>query len=116
MRANRLDITNKKDPNERQVVLYWFMFKRFSDEGVTMIRLSAPVRDNPDATFAMMKGFLEDELFAAMYEAEAEEVTVAERLIEEHGIFGIIAMLILLLVPICLIFSEQLKRIATRFR
>lgn len=116
MRANRLDITNKKNPNERQVVLYWFMFKRFSDEGVTMIRLSAPVRDNPEATFAVMEKFLEDELFAAMYEAEAEEVTVAERLIEEHGILGIIAMLILLLVPICLIFSEQLKRIATRFK
>ena len=116
MRANRLDIENKKNPDERQVVLYWFMFKRFSDEGVTMIRLSAPVRDNPDATFAVMKGFLEDQLFAAMYESEAEEVTVAERLIEERGIFGIIAMLILLLVPICLIFSEQLKRIATRFK
>jgi len=107
MRVNRLDITNKKNPNERQVVFYWFMFKRFSDEGVTMIRLSAPVRDNPEATFAVMKGFLEDELFAAMYESEAEEVTVAERLIEEHGIFGIIAMLILLLVPICLIFSNN---------
>jgi hypothetical protein len=114
--VNELDIENKKNLNERQVVLYWFMFKRFSDEGVTMIRLSAPVRDNPEATFAVMKGFLEDELFATMYESEAEEVTVSERLIEERGIFGIIAILILLLVPICLIFSEQLKRIAARFR
>jgi len=103
MHANRLDISDKKNPDTKQVVLYWFMFKRFSDEGVTMIRLSAPVRDDPEATFETMKGFLEDELFAAMYEEEVEEVTVAENIIEKHGTTGIAIVATLILVPVCLI-------------
>jgi len=110
MHANRLDITNKKDPDTRQVVLYWFMFKRFSDEGVSMIRLSAPVRTDPETTFATMKGFLEDELFAAMYEGEAEGATVAERMIEKRGVFGVFIIGILILVPVCLIFFGWVKK------
>ena len=110
MRANRLDITNKKDPNTRQVVLYWFMFKRFSDEGVSMIRLSAPVRTDPETTFATMEGFLEDELFAAMYEGEVEEITVAERIIEKHGALGAFIIGVLILVPVFLIFVGSVKK------
>jgi len=103
MHTNRLDISNKKNPDTKQVVLYWFMFKRFSDEGVTMIRLSAPVRNTPEETFEMMKGFLENELFAAMYEEEVEEVTVAENIIDKHGTTGVAIVATLILVPICLI-------------
>ncbi|MEA1866305.1 MAG: exosortase-associated EpsI family protein [Euryarchaeota archaeon] len=110
MRTNRLDIARKDNPDTRQVVLYWFMFKRFSDEGVTMIRLSAPVKDDYEATFAMVKGFLEDELFAEMYEGEVKEITVAERMIETRGALGVLLIVILILLPVCLIFSGLLKR------
>ncbi|MDY6964987.1 MAG: exosortase-associated EpsI family protein [Halobacteriota archaeon] len=104
--TNKLELRNKDDPSERQVVFYWFMFKSFDDDqGVTMIRLSAPVRINETETFETMKRFLEDELFDAMYESEAaREKTVAEGIIDRYDSIGILLIVLLITAPIVMIF------------
>ncbi len=68
------------------------------------------MKDDYETTFVMMEGFLEDELFAAMYEGGVKEITVAERMIETRGALGVLLIGILILVPVCLIFSGVLKR------
>jgi hypothetical protein len=101
--ANRLDISKK---DKKQVMVYWFMFKRFGgNDAVTMIRLTSPVIDNETATFDSIKGFVENELFVAMYEnAKSENITSAEYIIREYGRTGMIAIALLLIAPISLVF------------
>ena len=101
--ANRLDI-HKGD--EKQVLVYWFMFKKFgSSDAVTMIRLTAPVANNETATFDTIKSFVEDNLFYAMYQrSEADTGTVAEYLISRYGKLGILAITLCILVPTGLVF------------
>lgn len=112
MCVNKLELENKENPSERQVVIYWYMFERFNDEqGVTMIRLSAPVRSDINETLGFLKSFVEDELFDAMYESEITEKTVAEGLIERHGGLGMILILVLTGVPVILIFFGQFERL-----
>lgn len=101
--ANRLDISKG---DEKQIMVYWFMFKKFgSDNGVTMIRISAPVYDNDtETTFSSVKDFLENQLFGAMYKArEKDEVTTAEYISKEYGNKGSMAMIAVLLMPIGMI-------------
>jgi len=45
-----------------------------------------------------------------MYEGEAEGATVAERMIEKRGVFGVFIIGILILVPVCLIFFGWVKK------
>jgi len=101
--ANRLDISKG---NEKQVLVYWFMFKKFgSNDAVTMIRLSSPVTYNETATFDSIKSFVEDNLFYAMYErSQADTGTVAEDIAQKYGKLGIFAMTLGILVPIGLVF------------
>lgn len=101
--ANRLDVSKG---NQKQVMLYWFMFKKFgSKDAVTMIRISAPVYNNDTgATFNSAKDFLENQLFGAMYKGtEKEEITNAESIAKEYGNKGLLAMMMALLVPIGII-------------
>ena len=101
--ANRLDISKG---NEKQVLVYWFMFKKFgSNDSVTMIRLTSPVANNETATFDSIKSFVEDNLFYAMYErSEADTGTVAEYIIRGFGNLGIFAVALGILVPTGLVF------------
>ena len=101
--ANRLDISKG---NERQVLIYWFLFKKFgSNDAVTMIRLSSPVIQNETETFDSIKSFVEDNLFHAMYESSAPDtVTVGEDIISKYGNIGMFAITLSVLVPVCLVF------------
>lgn len=104
--AYRLDISEISNNNNKQVIVYWFMSKRFGENNaVTMIRLSSPVQENYSATFDSIKGFVENELFKAMYErAKPENITSAEYILKEYGRPGIVAMALVLLAPIFLVF------------
>ncbi len=101
--ANKLDISKK---DHKQVMVYWFMFKKFglnSSDAVTMIRISAPVLNNQTstATFSSIKGFVEDQLFNAMYESALQEnPTVAEYLVSRYGKLGMFAIMLIVSVPI----------------
>lgn len=101
--ANRLDISKGK---KRQVMLYWFMFKKFgSEDEVTLIRLSSSVQNNITDTFNSMKIFLEDNLFAAMYErAKPENISVAEYILENYGNIGMAVIALGFMIPIAIIF------------
>ncbi|MDY6959196.1 MAG: exosortase-associated EpsI family protein [Halobacteriota archaeon] len=112
MHVNKLELENKENPDDKQVVLYWFMFKRFNDEhGVTMIRLSSPVRANVNESYDLMKTFVEEELFSAMYESEISEKTVARSLIDRYGSPAIILIVLLIGAPVTLILLDPLSRL-----
>ncbi|MCX9084243.1 MAG: exosortase-associated EpsI family protein [Candidatus Methanoperedens sp.] len=104
--AYRLDINNNFNSQE-QVMVYWFMFKRFGEnDAVSMIRLSSPVKENYNATFDSIKGFVEKELFEAMYESgKPDNITSAEYIIKEYGNKGVFAIAMILLVPLSLVFK-----------
>jgi hypothetical protein len=106
--ANRLDISKG---NRKQVMVYWFMFKKFgSNDEVTMIRLSSPVRYNVTATFDSMKSFVELGLFETMYErALPEKITVAQDIIRSYGNIGTMAIVPAVLIPLGILFMG-LKR------
>ena len=100
--ANRLDISKG---NNKQTMIYWFMFKKFgSKDAVTMIRLSAPVNSNQtiDMTYDRTKNFIEGQLFDAMYKkgGDIENITTAEYIMEKYGNKGILAMIMIILIPI----------------
>lgn len=108
--ANRLDLSKG---DRQQLMLYWFMFKKFGNkDAVTMIRISASVNNNDmDGTFNTVKDFLEGQLFGAMYkESEAEEITNAEYLSKEYGNKGLIAMAAGILIPICIVATGVRKK------
>jgi hypothetical protein len=111
--AYRLDIINDHNMNKKQVMVYWFMFKRFGqNDAVTMIRLSSPVSENYNTTFESIKGFVEMELFDAMYErAKPENITSAEYIIREYGKTGMVALALVLLAPISLVFIGIRRKI-----
>lgn len=103
--ANRLDVSkvDKKSGREwKQVMVYWFMFKKFgSNDSVTMIRLSAPVENSTEETFGTIKGFVEGQLFDAMYKrVDKESITMAESIVNEYGNKGIFAIIAIILIPI----------------
>lgn len=107
--ANRLDISKG---DSKQVMVYWFMFRKFgSNDAVTMIRLSAPVVYNETATFDSMKGFVEGQLFDAMYErAKPDTITVAEYTLKKYGKTGMFAMMLGILVPLGLVFIGMRRK------
>jgi hypothetical protein len=110
--AYRLDISKNNNNNKKQVMVYWFMFKRFgNNDAVTMIRLTSPVIDNETATFDSIKGFVEKELFDAMYErGKPENITYAEYIIQEYGRNGMVAMALVLIAPIYLVFIGSRRK------
>jgi hypothetical protein len=93
--------------NEKQIMLYWFMFKKFgSKDAVSMVRISTPVINNETASFGILKGFVEDELFKTMYkQAQPNTITVAENIMNTYGNSGIIAVAMGILIPFGLIFA-----------
>jgi hypothetical protein len=111
MFVNKLEMRHKKDANISLAMMYWFMFKpSFQERSITMIRLTSPVKGSFDQTFALMKSFLERELFDAMYQGKAEEArTIAENLIGVYGYAGYFVLLFFIAVPVSLIFWDKLK-------
>jgi hypothetical protein len=98
--VNRLYVSKE---NKKQVMVYWFMFKKFGyNDSVTMIRLSSPVKNNStEHTFNNIKGFVEDQLFGTMYkDKEKEETTTAEYLVSTYGNKGLLAIITILAIPI----------------
>ena len=102
--ANRLDYSKG---NEKQIMVYWFMFKKFgSKDDVSMVRISTQVINNETATFGIMKDFVEGELFKTMYKkAEPDTITVAEDIMKTYGNSGMIAVAMGILIPFGLIFA-----------
>ncbi len=92
--VNRIDLVNKKNPEKRLVVLYWFMFKR--GEGVTMIRLSSPVDKSYEETSEVMKDFVR-KIMGIMYEEVKRQRSMGEAILEkyEYAGVGIIAAMFL---------------------
>lgn len=108
--TNRLDTS--KD-GKRQIMIYWFMFKKFgSKDAITMIRIISPVRNNDiDVTFKSVKDFLENQLFGAMYKStEKEKINTAEYIVEQYGNKGLFVMAMMLLIPIGVTFIGIRKR------
>lgn len=101
--ANRLDISKG---DKRQVMVYWFMFKKFGyNDSVTMIRLSSTIHNNTEETFGLMKKFIEGQLFYKMYNGTKEdEITTAEYIIDEYGDSGKIAIMVSILIPLGMVF------------
>lgn len=105
--ANRLYI-EKED--KKQVVVYWFMFKKFgSQDAVTMIRMTAPVVDDDTDTFNSIKDFTENQLFRAMYNTWSENINMSEYILREHGNKGLFAITMMILVPIGIIIVGMRK-------
>lgn len=109
LRANRLDISKK---NKKQVMVYWFMFKKFGDkDAVTMIRLSSPVyNNNTERTYNLLKEFVEKQLFNEMYNGKKEEVTTANYLAGRYGNNGKIGIALSILIPLIITFAGIIKR------
>lgn len=108
--TNRLDLSKG---NSEQLMIYWFMFKKFGNkDAVTMIRISAPVNNNDtDGTFNTVKDFLEEQLFGAMYkDATKEEITNAESISREYGNKGLLAILIGILIPLGMTIIGVMKK------
>lgn len=99
--ANRLDVSKG---NKKQIVIYWFMFKKFgAKDTVSMIRISVPADNNEttDILFNRAKDFIEDQLFDAMYKkGEIEIITNAEDIYKENGDKGLLVMIMAALIPI----------------
>lgn len=100
--VNRLDISKG---DKKQVIMYWFMFKKFGyEDSVTMIRLSSSVKNNDtEATYNHIRGFVERQLFNTMYKDTKDDITVVEYLIEKYGNRGIVSIAIVLLVLVGII-------------
>jgi len=103
LHANRLDYSKK---DERQVMVYWFMFKKFgSNDTVAMIRLTSPVISDETNAYNTIRDFIQDELFKAMYkQAAPATTTVAENIMNTYGNLGIVAVGMGILLPLGLIF------------
>ncbi len=104
LRANRMDYSKN---NEKQVMVYWFMFKKFGPaNAVSMIRLSTPVRYDEIYAFDTIKGFVEGELFYAMYEkANPETITIAEYILKTYGNKGMVIIALALIIPLGSVFA-----------
>ena len=102
--ALRLDYSK---PNQRQIMVYWFMFKKFGEnDSVSMIRITAPVISNETDAFNSIKDFVEKELFYTMYKkADPETITVAQDINNKYGNIGIAAMALAILVPVGIVFT-----------
>ena len=107
--ANMLYVSKK---DKKQVIIYWFMFKELgSDNSVAMIRLSAPVKNDTDETFNLMRDFVENQLFDAMYDGiESEDVTMLEYVLKTYGNKGLLVVVIILLMPIGMIATGIRKK------
>jgi hypothetical protein len=113
MYGNSLELINKRNSSDKQVVFYWYMYKIFGKEqGTTMIRLSASVNNSTEETFELMKSFVEKQLFSEMYEKGMMETKIiGETLIAKYGALGIVVILVLLFIPIGLVFNDRFKRL-----
>ncbi len=107
--ANRLYITKG---DTKQVMVYWFMFKKFgSKDAVTMIRISATVKDDEITTFNSIKDFTENQLFRAMYKStESENIKMFEYILNEYGNKGLFAMIMAIIIPISISIIGVLKK------
>lgn len=107
--TNRLDYSKK---GQRQVMVYWFMFKKFgAKDAVSMIRISSPVANNEEETFNTIKTFVEKELFKEMYKkGDAEIITNAENIYQENGNKGLFAMIMALLLPLGITIIGVMKK------
>ena len=83
--VNELDLTNKKDPNIKLLVFYWFMFR--GGEGVTMVRLSSPVSVSFEETSKYLKNFTRD-LLSLVYKEIKKPKSLAEVLVDKYKSFG----------------------------
>ncbi|MBO8183022.1 MAG: exosortase-associated EpsI family protein [Archaeoglobus sp.] len=81
--VNRLDLEGKKDPEKKLVVLYWFIFK--GGQGVTMIRLTSPVKKDYDSTYSVMEEFTKD-VMSLMYTEIKRQRSMGEVWVEEYGV------------------------------
>jgi hypothetical protein len=107
--AIRLDYSK---PNQKQVMVYWFMFKKFGGtDSVSMIRITTPVISNGTDAFNSIKEFVENEVFYTMYKnAEPETITVAEDIINKYGKIGMAAMILGIIVPVGLVFAGMRRK------
>lgn len=105
LHVNKLYVSKE---NKKQVMVYWFMFKKFGyNDSVVMIRLSSPVKNNDtEHSFDNIKDFVENQLFDAMYKVKhKDEITAAEELVAEdlvntYGNKGLLAIIAMLAIPI----------------
>ncbi len=109
LHVNRLDISKK---DKKQVMVYWFMLKKFGDQdAVTMIRLSSPVYNNDtEKTYSYLKDFVEEQLFNEMYKNKKEEITTAQYLIDKHGNSGKIGIMLSVLISLGVTFIGIRKK------
>lgn len=108
--ANRLDVS--KD-DKKQIIIYWFMFKKFgAKDAVTMIRITSSVDNNDvEKTFSLIKEFVEGQLFNAMYEKAGEEtITTAESILKGYGNKGLLAMIMAILIPLGITITGVMKK------
>lgn len=107
--VNRLDISKK---NKKQVMVYWFMFKKFGDkDAVTMIRLSSPVyNNNTEGTYNSLKDFADKQLFKEMYDGKKEETITIQYLIDKYGKNGKIGIMLSILIPLGITFIGIMKK------
>lgn len=98
LHVNRLDISKK---NKKQVMVYWFMFKKFGDQdSITMIRLSSPVyNNNTEKTYNSLKDFVEKQLSNETYNDKKEEITIAQYLVNRYGNKGKIGIMLSVMIP-----------------
>lgn len=100
--VNRLYLTNKKDPNIKLLVLYWFMFR--GGEGVTMVRMSSPVSGSFDETNNYLTNFTRD-LLGLVYEKLEKPKSMAEELIDSYKTLGYVIIVLMFLPSIVLILT-----------
>lgn len=97
--TNRVDYSKK---NESQIMIYWFMFKKFgSNDAVSMVRITSPVVNNETDSFNTITKFVEKELFREMYKKGKEDIiNNAENIQKQYGNKGLFAMIMMLFIPI----------------
>lgn len=92
--VNRLNLEDKKNAEKKLVVLYWFIFR--GGQGVTMIRLTSPVKHDYESTYATMKDFTRDTM-GLMYEELKRQKSMGELWIEKYGFKAYIGLVLLFL-------------------
>ena len=109
--TNRLDISKG---SLRQIVIYWFMFKKFgAKDAVSMIRVSVTANNNEttDILFNRAKGFIEGQLFDAMYKkGDIEIITNAENIYKDSGNKGLLSMIMAILIPLGITIIGVMKK------
>jgi len=107
----------KGEITERRVVLYYYVKdERMSvPNEITMVRLSAlaPLTGSYQDTLEPMKKLASD-TFPEMFEVKPEERMIAEILVIEHGIIGLLAITALVSAPIIFMLFPLLRAMRRR--